>query len=327
MQTLQENGSPEVPEVPQVETPEIQHDETPINTVGQALEAFDLELNPQPTVEQPQAVQPTARKFDGLEPEEVDYFKRMSNSAYNKLYPEYLAYKKLKTEHEQLQQQFKEAQALPMYAQENAWKLAPEYNELAQNAQQLSAEINHWQEQLANVEAGQPWRGLVMDPQGNIVKGPEQEASPQGKAEILSKISQGYTLQQSVQAQMSQFDQQYKERHQSFLGKLQEIDKQVFAGVDPAKLAERARPKLELFPPAFRGQPMTQMLAKALVVIEGLIAMNRAARNATTNQQIKTRTATNAGPPVSSIQSGSDKSTTAGAIFDEFRRARLSGVA
>lgn len=311
----------EAPEEGSQETPEIVHDTTQINPVSDALKTFEQELGGAPV--QPGQPQPPklSRKYDGLDPDEIPIFKHMHNQAYNAFYPKYLESKKLKQEHEQLRQQFEEASKMHFYEQEGAWKLAPEYNDLSSHQDQISREVSYWEQQLESIKAGETWRPLHVNAEGQLYQGNPVEATPQAEAMVMSKISKGHSIINDVSNRLAQFEEGFKGKHQTFVAKLKDIEAQVVGKENLEKVSKLSEKKLAMFPRMLQGRPEVQMLAKLMVINEGLIAMLRSQKGANTSNIIKQTTSRNSSVP-KPAGSGADKPGTVGDIVNQFERAK-----
>lgn len=322
-------------------SPEVVHDTTPINPISDVLKAFESELNgvtapnapqnpatvPPPTVPGQPAAPKLSRDYSGLEPDEVEMFKQMSNRAYNGMYKRWLDAKKAIAEREDLRRQLEEQRSVHFYEQEGAWTLSPEYQQLSQGREQLSREANFWQQQLENLEAGNEWSDLMLDANGRVVVGPPQPPSPQGKARVMSGLTQAHTMLNSLGSQISSFEQNFKSKHQSFASKLTQLEAQVLGGAENIKkLDAHIGKKLELFPAHMRGRQEIRSFARALLVIDGLTNLLRQAKGQATSAAIKTQTARSAGPTGASGGAGGAAPQTVGAIYDEFKRAKMGAI-
>lgn len=338
-----QNGGSEIPSTevtsPEVATPEVQSQEpqspeptptpdAPLNPVSAALEAFEAAKTGDPLQLTAQTKpQPKPRTFEGLEPEFIPAFKHMRNEVYDKLYPWYIESKKLKDEHAKLQQQLQEQSGAHFYEQEGAWTLSPEYQEKAQVVSQLSRETEYWQEQLANIESGGQWSPLMYDPDtGKFFKGPEQEPTPQAKAQVLAKLTQANTMLGQHNAELQNFEGNFKTKHQNYVSSLKGIEEKVFGKDNLEKLTKHAGKKLEMFPPHMRGRPETQLLAKALVLIDGLIATIRQKQGAANTNTMKAATAKSSGPVNAQSGAGGQNGGKVGDVLDLFNKAKAGMV-
>lgn len=304
-----------------VETPEV-HDETPINTVGQALEEFQKEINRVPGQTQPGTTAPVkkSRKMEGLTPDEAKWFHNMGGQAYDALYPMYLEYKKLKPEHETIQKQLEEAKGSSFYDNENAYMVTEEYRELAEASQRVNAESTYWQQQLASIRAGNNWAPLIRGQDGRIVVGEEQEATPEAESIVINALSKANMLSMNLGDKLSGYGEQFKQKHAGYKKMMESVRAEIFKGVDLSKIKPFVDKKLEMFPP-YRRTMEVGMLAEALVVIDALSSVLSKQRGQNVTNGIKKRTASNNGPTADSLQTGSgNKSNTVGAYMDEMNR-------
>lgn len=302
--------------------------EVKLNTVGAALDAFKKASGDQShQQQQPSFQRPNARDYSGLTAEEIPLFKKMGDVAFATLKPQYLEYKNLKVEHEKLKKQYEEGSKASFYDNEEAYQLTPEYKGLSANVNQLSAEIDHWQKQLASVRANEPWTPLVLDSKGNVVIGAPQEASPQAEATIVNQLMQGHSLKTSVADKLQQLQSNFSSQHKGFVSKISEVEAKIFEGADPKALEQAMQTKLPLFPPYLHNQPMVRTIAKLLAVNEGLIVMLNDAKAASNTNRLKANTVRAAGPNGGQVQVTGTKGNSVGSILDEFHKAKAMGVA
>lgn len=302
-------------------------------TVGQALEQFNQILKtgkPLPqgalaaTVTQGQ---PSSRKLEGLEPHEQAWFKKMGNEAYNALYPEFLSSKKLKTDYEALKLENEKLKGAHLYDEPDAFSIMPEYRELESTVGNLNAEASHWQEQLVRAKAGEEWVPLVLSSEGKVVYGNPQPGTPMAEAQIMSALTKAYTLQQNYSGKLESYKSSFADKNKAFATELQETEKRIFAGADMVKLSKAAESKLSIFPAHIQRQPITQSLAKALVIIDGLTAMLNKHRKTATSRSITGNIARQAGPVNDRLSGGSSGERKVGDVMKDFRAARAQGLA
>jgi len=306
---------------------------TPLQTVGDAWnafaktrqeskEGFQRPQNPnQPPVKQ-------GRDYSGLDQNEVAWFKNMGGLAFDELKPRYLEFKKLKAEHETLKQNFEQNSKSSFFEHDQAYQLTPEYQSHTANLNQLNAEASHWQAQLEAIRSGQPWQPLIQDEKGNVIIGEPQEASPRGEAVIMNALTQAHILKTDISNKLQGIQSSFKSQHQGFMSKLQEVDKYIFQGADQTVLEKAMATKLPMFPAHMHGNPLVKSLAKSLAVIDGLIIMLNEKKSAATTQTIKARTQANGGPSSGAVQPASaTHGQTVGNVWDEFKKARMGGLA
>lgn len=316
------------------ESAEVQHDNTPINTVGDALKAFQSEreraaLQQFPSkVPTPKPSTPNPRDYSGLEPEEVAYFKQMGNSAFNALKPKYLEWKQLRGEVENLRKSSAETTKHSFFEHEEAYQLTPEFRSISSNLNQIQAETSHWQKQLANIRAGQPWHPIVLNEKGEPVIGEAQEAGPEGESVVLNALMQAHSIRSDLSNKLGNIQSSFTNQHKSFISNLTKIEKDIFQGADEKALSDAMNSKLPMFPQYMHGNPLVRSLAKSLAVIDGLISMLNEAKSSKATASIKAATAASAGPKGSDTMSvGVKPGETVGNVWDEFKKARVTGLA
>jgi hypothetical protein len=260
------------------------------------------------------------RDFTGLTQEDAKIFSRMPDDSYKKLYPIYRNQQKIQETLAQRDQELEEARRQSSYDVDGAWKLRPEYNELNQQTQMAAHLANHWQEQLANIRAGEKCTLITgFDQQGNPVYSDPLDGTPRLEAAIINAMQQANSQYAQSNAQLQSMEGSYKTQHQSYLKGLQAAEKQVFQGVDEKRLEAAAAKKLELFPSYIRGKPEIKLVAKALVFIDGFRALLQEKENRTASGNMQRRISANSGPTVESIRTGNSGETVADALA-EFNR-------
>lgn len=313
-----------------------QGDQAPVSAALDAFAAAKEQpassyLPPEFKAQQFQKKQGQPRVYDGLEQDEIRLFKDMSTPAYAKLYPLYLEHKKLKETYETDKQKYEsELNALrsqSSFDQEGAWKLTPEYEQISSTVQRLGAEADHWEQQLAAIEAGEPFTPIVLNAQGQPVLGQPQTASPMDKVKVMSALQKAHALHGQFSQNLQQFEGNYKNQHKSYLEGLQSARKTIFNGADLTKLENAAKTKLELFPAYVRGKPEVKLLAEALVLVDGFKALLNQKTQATTTKTIQNKISSAAGPTAETIQSGAGGEAKVGDAMKQFAEMRAKGLA
>lgn len=273
-----------------------------------------------------QGYQPTPRVYDGLSPEEVNMFKNMSNRAYEALYPHYVETRNWKQEKAQLTSELEKIRNASFYEDENAYQVAPEYQQLSGVVQSLSGEASFWQNQLNAIEAGQPYSVLIQNADGKVqVHGPITEYSQgEARAQVLGALTKANALHNQYATQLSSFGESYKTKYSGAKKSLEQTEAQIFAGADMKKLDSAAESKMKMFPSEIRSVPV-RTLARALVIIDGLIAMNKRMNGNQVSNTIKQNISRAAGPTNGQFQAGTNKGNTVGNVMDDFKRAKAMG--
>lgn len=349
-------SSPPLPSTsnpPATEGQETQVEQTPPNTVAAAIEAFNKERGKsdarvqtatspparradgtfapkgesttdgqEPPAAESAATQ--ARSYEGLNPEEVRIFKRMSNEAYQMLYPLYLEHKDLKPKYSEATENLKKLQGSSYYDHEEAYKLTKEYGQMSDALGRLDQEVQYWESQLASVEAGEKFQDLSFDPKtGQYTLSPPMDASPQAKAYLINQITKGHTIRAQIQAELGGLQQSFKANHQNYLSSLNATRDKILESIDaPTRkaLEKAAEKKLELWPLGVRNRPEVRIAAELLVVNEGLVRMLQEKEGQLAGKRIVAKTAANAGP-VNVGGGGPSGGNTVEAALNAFHKA------
>lgn len=222
-----------------------------------------------------------ARVLDGLEPEEAELFKQMSQAAYDKLYPAFKEYKTAKPNLDKLstyEKQVDDFKNSAAYQHPEAYNLDPEVQQINTRVQMLDGEAAHWLAQCEAVEDGKPWRDLLINPQtGEYSLGPEQPASIQAKMALFGKYNSIGSLKQQAAQMITQKKDQYAKFYTDYKTRAEEITSKLLPkNIRELPQVQKLREDfLSEFPPAIRYSPMAQANADMFVIIQGLSNMRQ----------------------------------------------------
>lgn len=286
-----ETSSPEAIHAP----PEPEPDETP--------EEVTTEETPEAASKSGQSFQSskppkTSRVFDGLADDEKPLFQQMSNAAYARIYPEWIKRQEAAEKISKLEKDLEVANAKRYYEEDGAWELDPDVKSTKENLSGLDTEQAFWKEQYAAVEAGEKWYELVLDKNGRLAYGKEQEPSAAAKAEILSKLTEVSTLRGQLKNRLDGLSSTFKQRHQSVSEGLKKVDQEIFGSLDMTKphIKTAYENHLKAFPRELQSNTMAQMLAKSRVVIEGLVSLLRSKEVSSNGKTAVRKVVTSQGP-------------------------------
>lgn len=299
-------------------------------TVGDVLKDFDsyekgkslsVTKPDESTTDAPPVTKPNfkPRVYDGLDPHERQWFSKMGNEAYKALYPKYLEQKKSQEILTKLQEENEQLKGSHFFEHEGAWTLTPEYQELAQANTRIANEVDFWQQQLASILGGNPHKVLELDENGKVVVSKEQESTPEAHALVLRQLNKAQLIQNQLASRFNEFSTQFKTKHSDYINGLKGVESRIFKGVDPVKLETAASKELEHFPAHVRGKPEVKLLAKSLVLIQGLVTQINKLQAGNSASAIKSKTASSSGP-AGVASSGAAKEGTVKAVLDEFRK-------
>lgn len=270
-----------------------------------------------------QPYQKTGRDYSGLDENEVRLFKKMGDESFRILKPQYLEAKQLRAEHEKLRADMEMASKASFFEREDAYEVMPEYKHEMQNVAILDNEISHWQNQIAAIREGQDWVAIIgYDNTGRPQYSAPQKPTPQAEAQIVNAITQGHVYKSNCLSKVENLKSKFSNDYKGFVGKLKEVENNLFPGTDTKVLEQAMEKKLPLFPSYTHANPIVRSLAKALVVIDGLTMLLNEKKTANTTAALKNKTAAAAGPRGGTLAPGNTKPQTVGAAMDEFRRMR-----
>lgn len=259
----------------------------------------------------PGAPQKSVRKFDGLADDEIPLFKQMSNAAYDKLYPAYLAHKESQTTQESLRKELETANAKRFYEEDGAWNLHPEVKAYQQNLNDLDTESSFWEEQLTNIRNNEPWYELA-SVNGKYQYGTKHDPSPQGEARVMRFISEASAMRGQLQEKLNGITSTFKTRYQSMDKGVRTVLDSMFSSLDMKQphISKPYEENLAKFPSELRSNPLAQGLAKADVVIQGLMKLLRSKEISSENKAAAKKVVVRQGPgPGGAVGSGNGQST------------------
>lgn len=241
------------------------------------------------------------RKLDGIDPEDIDLFNQMSRPAYEKLYKVY-------TEHKAAQQKLAEleqAQQKPgrYYDHPDAYRLSEEYQQLEQLSSQVSAVKNFWTDQLAKIEAGEPYQTLTRNQQGQLVPSAPIDPTPQARAQIISKLTQADVDLNTLAQQTRQFQNDYRAQYSQHETGLKSVFERMF-GKHVEILKPIATKELETFPQYFRNTPEANLLSHGLAAMRMLSDAISERDKTIAALQAGKKIASANGPAVADLQTG-----------------------
>lgn len=294
--------TPKVEDTPKVETPKPK-EETVKSTEKTTPETTESKPTKKQFTPIKGAKTETADTFDYAKyaPHEVQNMKNMSRQSRE-------AYAKLIDENKQLAS-LKDANYLQ---HERGYTLSPEYSDLVTKDRNARAEGQAWESALVNVMNGKPYREPVdIDANGNIVFGPERQATDRDQIRLQSNINICDNASRQHNAQLQQFPNQFKQRLTQDLSEIQNERSSRFAWVSdpklldhpveieghgPQKVSEIRNNFKSLFPVYLRNTPGVEVAADLLVALQIQSAELREARSGKQVAEIKRAEAIRAEP-------------------------------
>lgn len=265
----------------------------------------------------------TSRSYEGLDPDEAEVFRGMSNPAYNKLRPIYDAMKKAGLKPDDLSKLSDELTQHRQYKfadHPRAFELSEEYESGRQLVNNISIVNNHWKQQLAELRANKPVSLLTRDANGNLIPGPPQPATPQIEAHIIQSLSQ--TAADLVQAnnEVASLANSYKENHKRYYDTLGKVHTDLFGKIE-AVLKPKAEEYLQRFPAFTRHKPEVRMAAFALAALVHGNSQKQAEATAQAAKSAASAAANAGGPSNSQVTAGATRESnqTSDAEYKDFK--------
>lgn len=268
-----------------------------------------------------------SRDLSGLDEQEAKLFKGMSNAAFAHLKPVYLEHKKLKADFEALKAQNENLSKESFYEHQDAYQLAPEYQQATQNLQIVDREVTFWKQQLAAIRNGAKWTALVgYDKDGRPQLVPDQEPTPEAEADILGAMQNAFAIKGELSNKISGLKTTFSQQHKNYLNGVASVEKEIFKGVDQETLNKAMAKKITIFPEHRRNVPEVKIIAKLLAVLDGYQLMLDEKKAAAVTAEAKTKTAINGGPTNGRLNPAMSKGNTVDSVIKEFNDAKAKGV-
>jgi hypothetical protein len=240
----------------------------------------------------------------------------------------FLEHKTLTEENAQLKKDIITANQASTYDNPESYTLSDEYKHHTNNLSLLDAEMNHWQEQLAHIRAGEPWNPLVYNEKGVPVIGEPRDPSVRAESQVMGALMKGHTLQNNLSDKLEELKTSHSNQHKEFLNGFQKTVDELFKGAKKEDLDKAMASKLPMFPRHTHSNPLVKGLATATALIDGLIALLDEEKGKNNVASIKSRTMVNAGPSAGAInRTGNAKTASVGDALKEFEKAKALGLA
>ena len=257
------------PAEPKTETPTTPEESIP----EESTPAEDTKAAPVEQVEQER--RRLGRNFDGLDESEKPYFVKMSNEAYNYLYPKYLEHKKVQQKLEELdirEKAIKENELPPHYYQHpEAYKLDKRYENLVRTQQTGQQIAGHWQQQLQNIKSGKPFQNLEFNSQtGSYQLTQPVEVTPENQgtleAAVIQQLIQTNTVNGELKGELNALQQKFQSEHKNIDSFISDVNAKYFPMYQDEKAPVQPHIKALalMFPKPLQNDPLMPTLARSL---------------------------------------------------------------
>lgn len=251
----------------------------------------------------------TSRNYEGLDPEDVEVFKSMSNSAYAKLRPMFDAIKKagLKLEDfPKISEELNQHRNFRFAEHPRAFELSEEYESGRTLVNNISTVNGYWKQQLAELRANKPVSLLTRDANGNLIPGPPQPATPAIEAQIIQELSQ--TSADLIQAknELNNLASTFKNNHKQYSDTLGKVHTDLFGKIETV-LKPKAEEYLQRFPSFARNKPEVRLAAYALAALVSGSAQKQAAATQAAAKTAAAAAASAGGPTTSQVTAGATR--------------------
>jgi hypothetical protein len=249
------------------------------------------------------------RDYSGIDPADIDLFKNMSTSSFKKAKEWYAAAKAagdLPSKYEALNKEHSELSKYRWHGHPESYRLTEEYQQLEQRALSADRILNHWQQQLESLEAGElKMQAFEQDAKGNLVPVPvvlQQHELPRAKVWVQQQMQAAYADRALVDRDVGALKEEHSKRFTSLDTDLDNLYKGTL-GKYEQHLKASAEKHLAAFPKHFttyQGQS-AKLLAYSLAALEVLAAGTQKAKVASAGASAAARTAKSAGPTNASL--------------------------
>lgn len=196
---------------------------------------------------------PTARRNDssttvsGGDEEDKDWTKfkpKMAKEAGQWVEARLKENQSLKTEVKKLKESLpdpNDKNALPpaWYEHPEAYNLAPEYKQGQQVLNHLGAVLAHYQEQLINIEEGDPWVDLRLDAQGNLYKADPVKPDGRARATVLDRMANARQQISNQSQYLQNYVANFQQRNSVYGEGMKKVEDHYFPQYKDAKSLEK----------------------------------------------------------------------------------------
>lgn len=211
------------------------------------------------------------RDYSDIAPEDVDYFKQMSDKAYAQAKSWYLAHKQNANIEDKYKSELTELREYKYYQHPEAYKLSPDYQKASSEANVQAAIVNHWTQQLAKLDANEPINDIGTDEKGNrFIKAEPIPPNPALRAQVTAALQRAIQAQATASSQLESLSSKYTERSKTFD---EQFDLGVNTLVQPELLKHPAFVKYhdaflhKVIPPHLQNVPVYRQAAKMAAFI------------------------------------------------------------
>jgi len=276
--------------------------------------------------------QPKLKDFSGIEEADLPLFKDLSD----RMSPKALDHmKKLYTENKNLTKQLAEVNTkiqpgqLPpsYYNNPEGYKLQKDYLEIEQQVQLASGFVNHWEQQLINIEDTGKWQNVTFDEkEQKWVIMPPQEATAADKIQVQRYIRQTAAQLQKVQSKQEAFVGGFAEKQKAAMAEVNELKNKWFNGWDKPDhpTAQLQKEYAKSLPAILKDSPSADFMTNGRILIDMQAARIKELEKALEVANGK-KNITNNQPKRDEIPAGSSNGEKPAPTFSDFQN-RLKGI-
>lgn len=224
----------------------------------------------------PEVEIPQERDYSDIDPELAPLFKQMSNEAFRRLKPVLKEHKealeKLKAKDVEVEEVRKNANKLPdnYYEHPHGFVLTPEYSETSSAVSLCKTIADHWAGQLAKVREGAAEVEMLdINPKtGELYIAEKKKADAGIESELITNLNFANQQLFVKQAELQSIAKTHQSKHSEAISWLNQHEKAVFPAFDDPKnegLSKTLTEVINRFPPSFRSNPLSRLVAKSLI--------------------------------------------------------------
>lgn len=205
------------------------------------------------------------RNYDEFEPEDQKILKQLSNKQFNQLKERLRDIYNEREQTKELKQKLAEIESngVPAnyFEHPNGYVLSPEYQNISSQYNTVASVAAHWEQQLANIEGGQPWTTIQADSNGNPTLGQQFEPSSQSKANVMSQMQKAQAMLSSLQTKAESISSNFAKQHKDATEYISNVTKEYVK-----KLPDEIKPSSEdvealrkLLPAAYKNHILAEL--------------------------------------------------------------------
>jgi hypothetical protein len=209
------------------------------------------------------------RDLSDIEEADRPLFKQMSNEAFNKFKPMYLAHKQAGDK--------KTTEQVPLYAHPKAYLLDEKHEQLQYKSSIIEQIHDHWKRQEMNIKKNGKIIDVEMDDKGKLVYKAERDATDEDEIQVSKLVVNSGRKYAEANAEYENFVKGYGKSLEQDIQTLNKQTEEFFPEFDkedhPTKPLQQKI--IEALPPSQRSSPLAPLVAKVASALALVQAENK----------------------------------------------------